>query len=267
VIDLDRIDPKHGDKFSPNLHAWLKAKDRREVVAEGGIYIFGSDDPVLYIGHIFDGELQGARLLSVMTRPREIMGCYSTFGEPVEVADFFERYYAIGRCAVDPKHAIAFESKLGRWEEKGDRRECRWCGQKQWRDTRIKIVRREIWVDSTTELEGERRVTIGDVDIEAHEMEAGWAIFSGCEGEVANFQAYCPDRKTAEFFLKACEVAGLHDEDLLLTDTDIAPATLVEGQVFAANHFDRKKGAEAILEMAQIVGDPAARMRAEVEEP
>jgi hypothetical protein len=43
---------------------------------------------------------------------------------------FWERYAAIGRCAIDVGHVMTFRGDHGRWVTNGSGgRICSWCGQ------------------------------------------------------------------------------------------------------------------------------------------
>ena len=145
MIDLSAIDPARGDRYSPNLHRWHRAKDPREDVRHGGVYpatsppgFFGRS----YIGYRFDGDLIGARLFAVLGKPTERL--WSLSFDTNEDDGFFERYYAIGRCAMDPNHDIDFQSREDRFDTVGPMRTCRWCGVVQRRETYT--IERTRWV-------------------------------------------------------------------------------------------------------------------------
>lgn len=152
MIDLDLIAPDKGDKYSPNLHKWLK-KQMRSSFASDGIRVYQRDGGLIYgnkkilhIGYVFDGALCGSRLYGVLTHGAKAeIFCYGRLAYFEEIPDFWQRYIAIGRCAIDTEHKTQFDYSQGRWHEEGDARTCQWCGAVQRRKRWTETVERECW--------------------------------------------------------------------------------------------------------------------------
>lgn len=126
TIDIEAIHPARGAKFSPNLHAWLSVKDKTYRLQSR---VYADQEGTLYIGLLDDGYLMGSRLNGVLCYGRkEASWAYGNLGKLTEVVGFWERYTAIGRCAIDPGHRMYFIGADARWKTSGDRRECLWCG-------------------------------------------------------------------------------------------------------------------------------------------
>ena len=62
-----------------------------------------------------------------------------------EIPDFWERYAAVGRCAIDENHTMSFIGDENRWKQTGDTRVCQWCGATQHLDRWTETVEREAW--------------------------------------------------------------------------------------------------------------------------
>lgn len=159
MFALADIDPKRGEKFSPNLYAWLKKQTGPRGFHRTMPAVFRGVAPKTEVdGHPFIGwmnacgchpaELTGARLNSVLCfGAKQETGCW--FGLRLEPwPDFWSQYLAIGRCALDPAHEEIFASADGRYVFEGDSRVCTWCGAKhrleRWEETIVK--QRERWV-------------------------------------------------------------------------------------------------------------------------
>ena len=66
-----------------------------------------------------------------------------------ELPDFWERYTADGRCAIDPVHKMHFIGGDSRWRVTGDERECLWCGKfHQRRERYMRTTEHEWWVSA-----------------------------------------------------------------------------------------------------------------------
>lgn len=142
-LDLSAIDPRNGSKYSPNLLKWLRK--RRWWKGEDA-RVYRADDNRLYIG-VFDREgfFSGSNLQAVLCRGRQCeSGCYGRI-DIKEVVDFWERYVAIGRCAIDTDHRQHFVGDETRWLVEGNRRSCQWCGNcvQELREREEIVVRRE----------------------------------------------------------------------------------------------------------------------------
>jgi hypothetical protein len=130
MIDVAKINPKNGNKFSPNLYKFIKAKKCRLLYkiykdARGAFYI-GTVDNDYGDGIWFTGTL----LMRVLClgRGADTYARAIAKNDFVEVVDFWDDYYKYGRCAVDIDHTGSFMGDNGRWIQFGDKRECTWCG-------------------------------------------------------------------------------------------------------------------------------------------
>lgn len=146
-LDVRAVDPRNGAKYSPNLHRWLTMRGKKHHAWTSRVY--RDNAGTLWIGMLDLGDLIGARLMNVL--------CYGTKAESccwvnlrglVEVADFWPRYVADGRCAIDQAHERHFVGDDTRWTQDGDTRACLWCGKAQqvlvrWTGT----VERQQWRD------------------------------------------------------------------------------------------------------------------------
>ena len=132
----------------PNLYKWIKAQHRPDLIK-----VMADDNGTLMIGY-FDNDaygawLHGTQLISVLCNGRKT----KTFAYPIgrvfhlkEVPDFWDRYIADGRCAIDPEHERYFVGDEHRWEVVGDTRCCRWCGKRHERlETWTETVKRTAW--------------------------------------------------------------------------------------------------------------------------
>jgi len=148
TLDIKAIDPKNGDKYSPNLHAWVKRS------RYGLPDVFRNHEGALYIGvkdtNTEDGEwFTGAQLNSVLCNGLRT----ASYAYPPNQAEkltlvegFWEDYTERGRCAIDPTHLVWF---LGyRWTVDGDKRTCNWCGCTQIQRHWTERVERHDWFDS-----------------------------------------------------------------------------------------------------------------------
>lgn len=130
---LAEINPKKGDRYSPNLHAYLKKISQHVVPlqrvyrdANGSIWLGWIDEEACFVGAHLNGVLcNGAEA------QRVIRGAYSgrDFVKSLkEVQGFWEKYEKSGWCAIDPEHKTPFVGDT-RWNTKGNTRTCLWCGQ------------------------------------------------------------------------------------------------------------------------------------------
>lgn len=130
--------PSKKPSFSPNLHKFAKkwASERPEHwtpqvwVNDGELYI-GRMDPSAkpdapggFIG------VRLARVLCVGAAAYKERGWYTDLGpgNMTYVADFWERYLQIGRCAIDTVHRQGFIGDEGRYIMASKVRTCTWCG-------------------------------------------------------------------------------------------------------------------------------------------
>jgi len=138
-LDVSAIHPRNGAKYSPNLHKWLTMRNKKHHAWTSRVY--RDTGGMLWIGMLDLGDLIGARLMNVLccgTKAESF--CYAGMRGLVEVADFWPRYVAEGRCAVDPEHKSHFVGDDTRWTQDGETRACLWCGNakqvmKRWTET------------------------------------------------------------------------------------------------------------------------------------
>lgn len=126
-LDVQAVHPKNGAKYSPNLHKWLTAKSAGHRARTSRVY--SSTNRGLLIGRLDDGYLIGTRLNDVLCNGAKAGSWAIGARGLVEVADFWPRYLAEGRCAIDPEHAVCFVGDDTRWTQEGDTRACLWCGK------------------------------------------------------------------------------------------------------------------------------------------
>ena len=157
-LDVQAVHPRNGAKYSPNLHKWLTMRNRKHHAWTSRVY--RDADGVLYIGMMDDGDMLGARLMNVLCYgTKSESWCFTKTADMVEVADFWPRYIAEGRCAIDPEHKVHFVGDDARWTVEGDTRACLWCGKAQQVLTRwTETVDRKEWRDlqPNTQLTGQR---------------------------------------------------------------------------------------------------------------
>jgi len=119
----------NGTKYSPNLARWI-ARQQRSTLGE--LKVFRDLDGVRWIGWVDDEHwFIGCRLMRCLSMGAKAeTGAFAQkLGELTPEPDFWDRYNAIGRCAIDEAHAISFIGDEGRWSVDGDTRHCLWCGR------------------------------------------------------------------------------------------------------------------------------------------
>ena len=130
-------------KYCSNLDAWLAVNkshpDDRIVVSKPnqlGMRLIGQLDDC--------GWLYGARLISVIQHGVNESACSFPDTEPSLRAgideNFWQRYEANGRCAIDPEH-LMWANDVQRWKHLSRHiRRCQWCGLVQikleWSDSK-----------------------------------------------------------------------------------------------------------------------------------
>lgn len=132
----EAIAPSNGDKFSPNLHTWLNKHNVRKYIVWWGLpRLFTKETEnmrtQLYIGWVDkENVFTGCRLFAVLSQSDHEIYCFGNVDKIgfAEVPDFWERYIAIGRCAIDTEHGQRFVKDESRWRVEGDARFCQWCG-------------------------------------------------------------------------------------------------------------------------------------------
>lgn len=143
---LKSIHPATGDKYSPNLHQWV----RRAWRGPEAPCVYRGDQGVLYIGEVWDdGWFCGAALNAVLCNGSHVgTGAYGpSTAEPLRLLPgFWEEYIARGRCVIDPEHQVSFIGDT-RWKYEGDTRTCQWCGEvTQVKRTWHELVERSRWM-------------------------------------------------------------------------------------------------------------------------
>ena len=147
--EIQAFSPENGDKYSPNLFQWLRKN-------AGGVFdiqvVTRLDRPAthhplrrLYVGFFYDGDFNGVALMRVLAEGRLAQSLCHTASVFEPLPDFWERYKAVGRCAIDVAHDMDFLNAESRFQTCGDARTCNWCGAKQHLE-REEITRvRETW--------------------------------------------------------------------------------------------------------------------------
>lgn len=148
-LDISKIHPKRGEKFSPNLHSYLKQKENANF-REHALIFRNVVSGHLWIGYKHEGEFIGLRLMEVLCNGRHAQRCcYTNINfELQELPKFWEQYLSIGRCAIDTEHREHFMNAAERYEEAGEVRTCRWCGRKQRQRKWTETVQHIEWVNS-----------------------------------------------------------------------------------------------------------------------
>ena len=127
-LDVGAVDPRNGAKYSPNLHRWLTMRNKKHHAWTSRVY--RDHGGMLWIGMLDLGDLIGARLMNVLCYGTKAESfCYVGMRGLVEVTDFWPRYVADGRCAIDTEHRKSFVGDDTRWTQDGDTRACLWCGK------------------------------------------------------------------------------------------------------------------------------------------
>ena len=127
-LDVRAVDPRNGAKYSPNLHRWLTMRNKKHHAWTSRVY--RDQGGMLWIGMLDLGDLIGARLMNVLCYGTKAESfCYVGMRSLVEVSDFWPRYVADGRCAIDTEHRKSFVGDDTRWTQDGDTRACLWCGK------------------------------------------------------------------------------------------------------------------------------------------
>jgi len=106
-LNVAAIHPSKGAKYSPNLHSWLTLRTKKHRAETSRV--FADHKGSLYIGFQDDGYLIGSRLIAVLRNgKKEQSWVFGYLGKLAEIPDFWRRYEAVGRCAIDPAHKMHF---------------------------------------------------------------------------------------------------------------------------------------------------------------
>ncbi|MCA0214780.1 MAG: hypothetical protein LCH79_16575 [Proteobacteria bacterium] len=159
-LALADIAPSLNPAFSPNLHQWVGKNSH--FASDGGtldtVWRVRPGAPIeapagsLFIGYACDdGYFSGSRLMGVLCNGRkELRWAFLHLAEHLDpVPDFWGNYKRLGRCFIDPDHAISFIGE--RWHEEGDRRTCLWCGHEQQQEHWTENVEISRWVNVARE--------------------------------------------------------------------------------------------------------------------
>lgn len=142
-VDIEAVNPKNGDKLSPNLYRWLTHRTNREILSLIRVYLSADG---LYIGIKDEDWFHGCKLMNVLSGGPSAYRFATPFRGMTEVAGFWRSYESIGRCAIDPAHTIGFAGDETRWSVKGDTRTCNWCkNHSQKRIEWVESVLRSKW--------------------------------------------------------------------------------------------------------------------------
>ena len=144
-LDVAAIHQSKGAKYSPNLHAWLTLRTKKHRAETSRV--FADKQGTLYVGYLDDGYMIGSMLIAVLCNgKKEESWAFGYLGELTEVPDFWARYTAVGRCAIDPAHQMHFVGDDTRWRTNGEYRECLWCGAHAQKLRRwVEPVERSAW--------------------------------------------------------------------------------------------------------------------------
>lgn len=145
LMDLTRIEPSNGAKYSPNLHGWLTnpRKKHRRMTSR----VYRDRDGTLWIGMLDGKNLVGQKLMSVLVAGAQAdSACWVNLKGLAEVENFWRDYEQDGRCAIDREHKGHFIGDESRWRVSGSERGCMWCGRhrqilRRWAE----VVVREQW--------------------------------------------------------------------------------------------------------------------------
>lgn len=153
-MNIEQINSKHNPKYSKNLYNWLRRRQReRPDFPDEKILlpVFRCEEnKILWIGDLEEGWLHGCRLMSILCNGTKAQAfAYRVEAHMKElhlIPDFWEQYFADGRCAIDREHQMFFIGDESRWKVDGSIRDCLWCGKHRqllvrWEET----VCREKW--------------------------------------------------------------------------------------------------------------------------
>ncbi len=148
-LDIKAINPKNAKKYSPNLFKFMTNPNKKIIAEYAAVY--SDKQGVLWLGYRDeDSWFMGARLMAVLCNGRrcDVFAYPPVMGSKlVEVAGFWKRYVADGRCAIDKAHDMYFMNDQDRWTMKGNRRSCNWCGKVHQKKVRfVKKIKCERWV-------------------------------------------------------------------------------------------------------------------------
>lgn len=142
-LDVEKISPNEGAKYSPNLYQWLNGERMRVWSSR----VYRDAHNILWIGILDGRELIGSKLIGVLCNGAKEQSAAWQNIDAVEVPNFWIDYMAFGRCAIDSKHSMWFIDDESRWQSDGASRSCLWCGKASQRLVRTtKTIETEEWV-------------------------------------------------------------------------------------------------------------------------
>ena len=147
-IDLEVIHPSQGEKYSPNLYAFLSSLKSRASLRYQRVFLDAAGTH--WLGYYFDGDFTGQRLSTVLCEGARVTTySFTNLPDLVEVEGFWAKYAAIGRCAIDTDHAMYFVGDATRWHEHEGHRSCQWCNQvRQVKKQHTEVKVTETWANA-----------------------------------------------------------------------------------------------------------------------
>jgi hypothetical protein len=143
------------ERYSENLMKWVRQNRKRDLFvafATEGTKVYDPKKTAagsLYVGYgpslNEDGFLHGSRLSDVLCNGlRAGAWAFPPKMQFVEVQDFWARYIALGKCAVDPEHSLYFDRE--RWHSEDDKsfRRCIWCFD-FYQQEHVEMVEQKTW--------------------------------------------------------------------------------------------------------------------------
>ncbi|KZN20439.1 MULTISPECIES: hypothetical protein [Pseudomonas] len=135
---LSAIAPKNSPAFSANLHRWMRSRGRTgdtvyRLDAGGKLArVYGAGTLFLgqpYADYSGDTDFSGALLMAVLCNgsSEERVCLAGDAPSLVEVANFWDQYKQVGRCAIDVNHSVGFRDDAQRFHYVDGQRTCKWC--------------------------------------------------------------------------------------------------------------------------------------------
>lgn len=135
---LRAIAPKNSPAYSANLHRWLSSHGREgdtvyRLDPEGKLaVVYGAGTLFLgqpYADYSGDTDFSGVLLMAVLCNGSSAKrACYAGAAPSMtEVDSFWDQYKLVGRCAIDPNHAVGFTDHAQRFHLVGGQLNCKWC--------------------------------------------------------------------------------------------------------------------------------------------
>lgn len=138
---VQRITKLDHPKYSTNLRAFLKRWNKERSKFYGAPQVVVSHNKTKMIGAFTqEGDFVGSRVGTVLGRgARSTVGSYAKSKSWKPIKGFWAAYERLGVCVLDKDHSWYWE----RWDEKKNRRTCKWCGREE---RLVTVVKRErVW--------------------------------------------------------------------------------------------------------------------------